>query len=142
MGKLTNIVAASLFGLGSLVLSGCGNKELKEYNKKNKQVYGYFISFIKENKNREEGLLWVAKLENGNLELGLEKGDLLYAYLDYGSDGLEGNDKVGVMFDIVPIKNTTISGMKGAYKKDQLKAAKEYTNTLKEIMHEAKYKEY
>ena len=53
MGKLTNIVAASLFGLGSLVLSGCGNKELKEYNKKNKQFKKQKNVNFREDTNRK-----------------------------------------------------------------------------------------
>lgn len=140
MKNLKTLAMTTFFGLGILV-SGCGNKELKEYNKKNEQVYEDFNSFIKENKNREDGV-WFAKLENGNLELGLQKEDFFYAYLDHGSNGLEGNDKVGVMLETVQIKNTTISEMNGAYRKDQLITAKEYTNTLKEIMHDSKYKAY
>ncbi|MEK6823505.1 MAG: hypothetical protein AABY06_00575 [Nanoarchaeota archaeon] len=34
------------FIAGSLVLGGCGNKELEEYNKKNQQVYKDATQFV------------------------------------------------------------------------------------------------
>ncbi len=129
-------------------LGSCGNK-LKKYNLENKKIYQDFLKFCLENPNKEEYAKkqYTINLpnkgsidftENGYIRLSING----KSFFDGDRNGLD--DKA---FDGQTFKDENTNLIKKEDIKDmplekQLSVAKEYTNLLKEILHEAKYKEY
>lgn len=171
---------------GSLVFSGCGNKEnnktkkedylaqldsfvkpyrgqepfgqtidsLKIYTQKNLQVYKDFFEFVKKNNNSADkegyGIIYYSKKigdeeilagyytsgKMENIRLEIQEGEKIFRYYDSSSDGL------GEWDGYQEVHNSKKSQLAFLSPEEQLSIAKNYTNTLNEIMHEAKFKNY
>ncbi len=132
----------------TLVLAGCWNK-LEKYNLENKQIYENFLKFCLENPNKEKYAEKQYKInlpnrkiidfaENGYMHLSINR----KSFFDYDGNGLDDKLADGQTFKN---KNTNLiesENIKDMSSEKQLSLAQEYTNTLKEIMHEEKYKNY
>lgn len=123
---------------------------LEGYNQKNKQVYEDFKNFVKTNGKKITSLevngsqYKSFEYEQDSLKASVDQSFIRiyktkfiidtysekYLFIDFGFDGLE---RYGI---------TTYYASEKIDKKGVLEVAKEYTNTLKDLMHEAKYKGY
>ncbi len=153
----------TLFLAGSLILSSCENKELKEetktasitpldkFNLENKNIYNDFSEFIRNNPNK----IKYNKNQYQIKELGInftENRDTLI-YLDVQTEKnspitFSDNESNGLdekFVDSYTFKEKESNLIKTFLIKDfspekQLEIAKEYTELIKKIMHESKYR--
>ena len=161
MKNLKNILLG--IGLGSLVLGGCENN-LKKYTQENKQVYEDCKNFLRERgeiiKFLEGTKFSYSTMEKDKLNSIQQEFSSNYVesknklvlriisdyeksarrFIDNNSNGLDENDEYGKY--ILGGENSSAKSLKKYPLKKQLELAKEYTNTLKEIMRNEKYKDY
>ena len=127
--------------------------ELEKFNQENKQVYEDFIKFCNENPNKRKYAESQYEIEFPNNKYSInfvEKNGKISClsinftendFYDWGLNGLDERNLDGYTF-------TDESGLieskflKELSSKKQLEVAKEYTETLKEIMRKEKYKKY
>ena len=149
----------SLFLASGLVIGGCGeNKEakveekpkLEKYNEMNKQLHEDFMNFCGEHPNKKEyaGSVYKIDFPNKNYSIIFEENRSFLEinadtnFRDSKGDGLDNKSS-----DLFSFRNKNIGAIEVRYIKDispeeQLSAGKQYTNFKKQIMREAKYKNY
>ena len=156
---MKNLISTLFLG-GALVLGSCENKEsvkeetktepvkveqfseLEKYNQENKQVYSDFIDFVKENSKKpyitRKDILYSFKEkyyfysdDSSNVILVHNKNKTFY---DDNVDGINGRDHRQI--------NNKIEFSENLSPEKQLEIAKDYTENLKQIMHDEKYKNY
>lgn len=148
MKNLKSLITTGILA-GSLVIGSCGNKELEKYNLENEKVYGDFMKFCIENPNKKEYAekQYEINLPN-NKSIDFTENNFLDVYsngkyfFDYDGNGLDDKFSDGQTFtnkNTNLIENENIEDMPP---EKQLSVAREYTNVLKEIMREEKYKNY
>ncbi|MEK6823484.1 MAG: hypothetical protein AABY06_00465 [Nanoarchaeota archaeon] len=147
--KISKNVFLPLAVAGGLVLGGCGNKDLEEFNQENKQIYSDFKKFCNENPNKKEYAESQYKIEfpNNKYHINFAPTYLHIStngedFFDYKMDGLDNGP-----FDSQTFTNKNTGLIENEYIKNlspekQLLVAEEYNSLLKEIMHDAKYKNY
>ncbi len=135
-----------LFGglAGSLVLGGCGEKkefnELEKYNIENKQVYEDCKNFLKEKGKTSNPDLFAYCNRKDERICGVFSNDWLCAYL---SEGNFSDKNFNGMSNLdIYIEKGELYFMGDMPLEKQLSVAKEYTNSLKELLHQEKYKNY
>ncbi|MEK6823512.1 MAG: hypothetical protein AABY06_00610 [Nanoarchaeota archaeon] len=146
---MKNLIS-TLFLAGSLVLSGCRNKEkLEKFNQKNKQVYKDFVEFIEKNgerkydeKSRENGIVFDYVKDDKIVRIIVNhRLNAIYAYsLSDGNMSID-NNMDGLNSGL--FKSDEFFGTKiGLDSIIDIMCAQLYTNAIKEIMRKEKYKNY
>lgn len=165
--KITKDVILPLVIAGEIYNTGFSQTitdSLAKYNQENKKVYENFVNFIKEYgkkdnkeisylkiiKETKEDKIFFASLNSDEnpeiIQLGFFKLRYGRKFLDNYPWGMEGNDmyrnsnlgKLDGEFDA----NNQTEMIKNLLKKEQLKAGQEYTEILKEMMHNEKFGGY
>jgi len=139
---------------GSLIIGGCEeNKktkieqisELERYNQENKKSYEDYIKFIKQNgkgnKEFRDFFIFVnSKIEVSSIldrnMISLYNGGTKENFYDFYLDGMN------EMTDFYKKENGEIEYIEDMPKEKQLLVAKDYTESLKQIMRDARYKDY
>ena len=150
LNKITRNLVLHLAVAGGLVLNGCGNKNLEKYNQEHKKDYENFVEFIEKNgeksydeNDRENGISYNYTKEGKIVRIIVNRRlDAIYIYplsgvegmtIDYRMDGLNSglfkSDKfLGNKIGLDPLTDIV--------------CAQFYTNAIKEVMRNKKYKNY
>ena len=141
--KLSKNIILPLAVAGSLVLGGGRNKQssLEKYNLENKEVYSDFVGFVKE-KGKRFGWAIFYFNEGKTIKAGLFSDEVLrvgnngsmFLFNDNNFNGMDSLD--------IYMEKGKIEFVEDMPQEKQLEVAKEYTETLKEIMHEEKFNGY
>lgn len=128
MKKLNNLL---LTGIGAAILAFSGCENLIKYNVRNAQIYKDFSEFVREKGQEIEDAYYISDKSVGTAFVKNELTTLFTnkrTYNDLHADGLDSIIERGLFTKI--------------YSEKQLVISQEYTELIRKMMHNAKYKEY